>query len=443
MNKHAVVIGASMAGLSTARVLASRYERVTVLDRDTLPPNATARRGVPQGNHGHILLLSGLRALERLFPGLRSELLDRGATTFDMGRDLITYRFGRRWPAIHADLDLVSVGRPLLESVIRDRVAAEDTVTFHENVTVTGLLAEDDRVTGVMLGTGETMTADLVVDCSGRGARSDHWLVGRGFPVPEQLEIKVGVGYATRLYTRSPGQLEGRSGALVLPDPRKERFSGLILPIEGDRWLVGLASWHIDTMPQAPADFERIARSLPDPALRDLLDQTSPLTEPTTFRFPSSRRRLFEDLDRIPAGFVTVGDALCSFNPIYGQGMTCAALEAVALGETLDRHGSADTAMARDYYAAAAGVVGVPWQFGAGGDFAYPQTTGARPRGVTFTNWFARVVSKASQVDPVLDRRFSAVQQLVAPPQTLQHPSFLARVLIAMIRRAFERAPRA
>jgi len=429
MDSSAVVIGAGMGGLAAARVLSRRYARVTVLDRDTLPADGASRRGVPQSAHAHILLISGLRELARLFPGLAEELLDHGDSRIDLGSGLSNFRFGRRRARAATGHHFTSVSRPRLESVIRARVTTDPTVTIRDSVAVTALTGTTDAVTGVLLDTGETIAADLVVDCSGRGSRSDRWLGDLGLPAPRQLEVKVGVAYATRLYRRSPGQLEGWRAALVLPDPPREKRTGVVLPIEDDRWLVSVGGWHVDPVPGDVAGFEAYARSLPDPIISRLIAEAEPLGDPVPIRFPSSRRRLFEELDRLPAGYLTLGDAVCSFNPIYGQGMTVAAMAAVTLGEILDRHGRVTAAAARDYYRAAARLIAVPWRFAVGNDFAYPETAGPRPRGVALTNWYARRLAVATHSSPELADVYLRVQQLLAPPTALLRPTVVARVL--------------
>jgi 2-polyprenyl-6-methoxyphenol hydroxylase-like FAD-dependent oxidoreductase len=436
MDGRALVIGAGIGGLAVARVLSRRYAQVIVLDRDTLPAGGEPRRGVPQGEHGHILLISGLRKLTGLFPGIEDELIDRGAARFDLGTGLCNYRFGRRKSRTPAGQELTSMSRPLLEAVIRERVATDPAVSIRDGVAVTGLTGTADAVTGVVLDTGETIAADLVVDCSGRGSRSDRWLDGLGLPAPRQLEVKVGVAYSTRLYRRGQDELEGWQAAVIIPEPPHEKRSGMVLPLEGDRWLVAVGGWHIDPVPADVASFEAYARSLPDPIVADLIERAEPLDEPVPYRFPSSRRRLFEKLERPPAGYLTVGDAVCSFNPIYGQGMTVAAMAAVALGETLDRHGSATVAAARDYYRAAAALVAVPWRFAVGNDFAYPETAGPRPRGVAFSNWYGKRLAIASQVSPELNQVYLDVQQLLAPPSELLKPAVVAKVLRLGGRRA-------
>ena len=429
MDGEAVVIGAGIGGLAVARVLSRRYARVTVLDRDALPTAGEPRRGVPQSAHGHILLISGLRELAGLFPGLEETLIDRGARRIDLGAGLSNYRFGRRRRPAPSGHHFISASRPLLEAAVREQLAADPSVTIRHGAAVTALTGTAAAVTGVVLDTGETVAADLVVDCSGRGSRSDRWLGELGLPAPRQLELKVGVAYATRLYRREPGQLEGWQAAFVLPDPPREKRSGLVLPIEGDRWLVSLGGWHVGSVPIDPAGFESYAKSLPDPLVGQLVAAAEPLGDPVHIRFPSSRRRLFAELDRLPAGLFTVGDAVCSFNPIYGQGMTVAAMAAVALGECLDRHGAATAVAARDYYRAVAGLIAVPWRFAAGNDFAYPDTTGPRPRGVRLTNWYARRLALASHASPELTDVYFRVQQLLAPPTELLRPAVVAKVL--------------
>jgi len=431
-----------MAGLAAARVLSDRYSSVTVLDRDTLPEDASPRRGVPQGAHAHILLVAGLRELTALFPGLDDELTAVGGIRFDSGLGLCAYRFGRRWPAAPTGMELVSVTRPRLEAVVRARVAALPRVEIRDQVAVSGLTGSGGQVTGVVLDNGETLDADLVVDCTGRGARSDRWIARLGLPAPAQTEVKVGVSYSTRVYARKPGDLPGWHAAFTLPTAPHERMSGIALPVEDDRWLIAIGGWHLPDPPADVAAFERSVRSLPDPIVGSVMERAEPLTDVVVSKFPSSRRRHFEQLTEVPTGYVAMGDAICSFNPIYGQGMTCAAQEASALGAALDRHGGrAGPQMARDYYAAAARIVETPWRFAVGGDFSFPGTTGPRPRGIAARNWYGRRIAYASQVDPEINATYARVQHLVAPPEVLMRPRFVARVLRQARKRLRQPAP--
>jgi glycine/D-amino acid oxidase-like deaminating enzyme len=282
---NAVVIGAGMAGLVAARVLSDRYDAVTVLDRDALPEGSTSRRGAPQSSQPHVLLVSGLYELDRLFPGIAEELTAAGATRFDAGLGLCAYRYGRRWPRTPIGVDLVSASRPLIEAVVRAHVATRPGVTIRDRVAVTELAGSGDRVTGVVLDSDETLEADIVVDASGRGSRSDRWLAGLGFPSPARTDIKIGVTYTTRLYHRRADDLDRWQAAFVLPTPPEENRHGVALPIEGDRWIVTVGGWHIDTPPVTAAEFLAFAHSLPDPIIADLVDRAEPLTDPVVYRF--------------------------------------------------------------------------------------------------------------------------------------------------------------
>ncbi len=426
----AVVIGAGIAGLCAARVLADRYDRVVVLDRDELPASAVPRRGVPQGNHGAVLLAAGQRALGELFEGLVDELVGAGAVPFEPGTEMITYRYGSVWAKSPTGITLLAFSRPLLEHTIRSRVAALPNVEIRAGVAVSGLAGADGTVTGVVLDGGETLPCALTVDCSGRGGRSDRWLAELGFAAPAVTEIKIGVGYTTRLLRRKPGDLPGATAVFVLPAAPDETRVGLALPIEDGRWLVSMGGWHGDfPAPGDPAAFAAHARSLPHPGIADLIDRCEPVTEAVSFTFPSNRRRHFEDLTAYPAGYLALGDAICSFNPIYGQGMTCAALEAQALGRQLDAHGAATAALAADQYQETAHILATPWGFAAGGDFAYPQTQGVRPRGIALRNAYSRRIQLAAQTDPEIRRVFTAVQHLLTPPGVLRKPAMILRVL--------------
>ena len=426
--KTAVVIGASIAGLCTARTLRDRFDRVVVLDRDELPDSATPRKGVPQSGHGHILLVAGQRAMDELYPGLTAELIEQGAVQFDPGVDLSVHWHGTIWPRIASELRLVSCSRPLLELTIRRRVLALDGVEIRDRTAVSALLGTADGVTGVRLDDDSVIDTDLVVDCSGRGGRSNQWLAALDFPVPEVTEVKIGVGYGTRFYRRKEGDFTTGQAIFALPTAPKEFRVGLALPVEDDRWLISLGGWH-DSSPRDEEGFHRHARELPHPGIAELLASCEPLSDLELYGYPSSRRRHFEALSRVPAGYLTLGDAVCSFNPIYGQGMTCAALEALALGVLLDKHQAATAALAVEFYRRASQIIATPWQFATGGDFVYPQTKGARPRGIGVINAYAHRIQLAAMVDSHVRHVFNSVQHLILDPAALRTPAMVLRVL--------------
>lgn len=437
-----MVIGAGMAGLAAARVLADRFARVTVVDRDHLPPGPEGRRGVPQSAHPHALLAVGREALEKLFPGLTDELIERGAVWVDVARDAVVWQLDGYRTRVDSGVTMLAMSRPLLESCVRRRLRSLPQVTILAETAATGLAGRPgERVTGVTLATGRGLSADLVVDASGRGSRSDRWLRDLDFPSPPESVITVRVHYTTRLVRGQPDCLPGAGMIVVAESPPDHRRYGAAFSVEGDRWLVTLGGFHGAQAPTDPEGYQRFADSLPDTPIADLLRRAEPLTDPVAYTYPTSRRRHFERLRRIPAGYVALGDALCSFNPVYGHGMTVAALEAVTLAECLDRHRGTAAPMARDFYRRTGKLVTVAWQMAATTDFAYPGTEGPRPRGLALTHWYQRQVFRASHVSPEVVNAVVRVQHLLEPGSTLLRPAMVIKVLRAA--RRTRKAPRA
>ena len=443
---HAVVIGGSMGGLVAARVLADRFERVTVVDRDELPRDALDRRGVPQSGHAHALLISGLRRLEELFPGLTGELVAGGAVPFDPGCDLVFHQMGALRARFASGKLGISLSRAFLEQRTRARVLGLGAVTVRDRVSVTGLRGGTGRVCAVELDGGEVLAADLVVDATGRSAeRSDRWLRELACQVPRVDTVKIDVSYTTRLLRRVPGDRmpDGALLYLMAAVPPHDKRAAAVFAVEGGRWMVTLGGWHRSTAPSDPAGFARFARELPSGHVSDLLERCEPVpgAGERSFTYPRARRRYFERLRRPPAGYVALGDAICGFNPLYGQGMTVAALEAVALGEALDRFGGATSLMARSYYRAAARAVATPWQMATGGDFMYPETVGPRPAGVDLLNAYVRQVMLASHVSSRAHRVMLDMQHLLVPPTEILRPSVVVRSLLAARRSPARHAP--
>jgi flavin-dependent dehydrogenase len=415
-----VVIGAGMAGLAAARVLADRADKVTIFERDPLPDHPGDRPGVPQGHHPHALLVAGNDALERLFPGLTGELADHGAVKADAAQDIAFWQLGAFRTRFHSGIPVVSATRALLELLIRRRVTKQENVTLISNTAVrrvTGVRAR--RVHGVETADGRDQRADLVVDATGR-AGSSGWLRSLDLPHPAEQRVRVDVGYATRLLKREPGQLDGLLLAGVADTPPRPRF-GVAFAVDGGRWQVTLGGWHGDHAPADPAAYREFAASLPDPLIARLIDAAEPLTAVRSHTFPASRRRYYERLPDPPRGYVAIGDALCAVNPIYGQGMTMAVLEALALADAGN-----DIAA---YYRAAARIVDTPWRIATGADFQFPQTAGRRPAGLAIFNSYVRRVVLGTHVSNELHRRMLRVQHLLESPSALIRPATVARAV--------------
>jgi 2-polyprenyl-6-methoxyphenol hydroxylase-like FAD-dependent oxidoreductase len=433
VRSHAVVMGASMAGLLAARALSNHFARVTLLERDVLPRTAEARKGVPQGAHAHGLLASGYRVLDRYFPGMMDELAEAGAPRGDVVGDFLWFQYGR-WK-LRRDLGLtgIVVSRPCLEAAVRERVKAIANVSFSEGVDIVGPVFEPTPgcVSGVVVRERQSdrtdmLTADLVVDATGRGSQSPEWLEEWGFERPPETVLRVDVGYATRVFERREGDFYSSVGGIVAGTPPEQTRYAAILAAEGERWVVTLAGMVKDYPPADEAGWLEYARSLPIPEVYELVARAKPLTEIVSYRFPANQRRYYERMQRFPAGYLVTGDAICSFNPIYGQGMSVAAAEAAALDEVL---ASGDANLARRFFRRAKPIVDIPWVVATGEDLRYPQVEGKRAAGSGLLNRYLERVHAAASTDPVVCRRFFEVANLLAPPPSLLKPGIAWRVL--------------
>jgi 2-polyprenyl-6-methoxyphenol hydroxylase-like FAD-dependent oxidoreductase len=368
-----VVIGASLAGLFAAVAAAGAGYRVVVLERDRLGDDPLPRRGVPQGHQPHVLLCRGLKAAEELLPGLRRDLIRAGAVPFDTGNlvwlgEYGWLRTGRR------QFEVVSATRPLLEHVVRRRVSDSVGVTMIDGAVVERVV-RDGRQWLVGVGDDTVHAADLVIDASGRNTRLPSWLEALGIGPVRTSQVDALVGYATRMYAGSAGI--DVPGVVVLATPQS-LTGGLALKVEGDRWLVLAVGFGEHRPPRDAAGFEEFLAALRDPVVSQLLNRLEPVDDVHVYRQTANRRRHLDEVEDWPEGLLAVGDALCSFNPVYGQGITVAACEAVLLGRQLrDRAGTGFAAGdTRRLLRRLGGVLTLPWAIATGEDLRYPTSTG-------------------------------------------------------------------
>ncbi len=436
LGNHAVVIGGSIAGLMAARILSDHFAQVTILERDPVDAMPQARKGQPQVRHLHALLAGGLDVMTAYFPGFEQTLEAAGAQIGD-GEYLRWYGYGGYRMAGATGVPGVFASRPLIEWCVRQRVLALPNVTLRDEIGVEALqMTADNRcVTGVQIvhrreeKRREVLSAELVVDASGRGSSMPKWLTELGCAAPEESTIKAGIGYATRLYARQPGN-GPVTGYYITPDaPDGLRGDGAF-PIEGDRWIVTLAGYLGDHAPTDDAGFLAYAATLPTSDIYDLIRTAEPLTEVMVHKYPSSLRRHYETLKRFPERLLVLGDAMCSFNPIFGQGMTVASKEAAALDALLRERRSLD-GLWKPFFKAAATIVAVAWELTAGEDFRYPAAEGKRPAGLALINAYVGKMHRATHHDMEVYRAFLRVAHLQAPPTTLMHPKIMWRVLRA------------
>lgn len=433
---QAIVIGGSMAGLLTARVLSNHFTQVTLLERDEIHDQPEARKGQPQTRHLHGLLAKGLETMLTYFPTLVEDLQAGGALVSDMGQGMRWHTFGGYRRQFKSGMIGALMSRPFLEWQIRRHVLALPNVRLIDQCAVEGLTmrANEQRVTGVTIRRHTDdqqvtiLTADIVVDASGRGAASPKWLAQLGYAKPTESFVKANVGYATRLYRRRPGDLEGADLLMIAPDAPHGKRTGLLFPIEGDRWICTLGGWAGDHPPTDEAGFLAFAQSLPAPDVAQMLKRLEPISEIITHKFPGSLRRHYEGLARFPEGYLVLGDAICSFNPVYGQGMTSAAMQAAALDQLLTERATL-VGLWRVFFKAAAKVVEMPWQLAVGEDFRFAETEGKKPAGVDLINAYVAKVHQATHHDTEVYTAFLKVMNLMAAPTSLFHPKLLWRVL--------------
>ena len=426
---HAVVLGASMAGLLAARVLADHYDHVVVVDRNPLTAAPQHRRGVPQDRHLHGLHPRGQHILTELFPGLDEQLDRAGAVRGDMLGDARYLMSGHRFRQAPIGLRGVVCSRTLLEAQVRARVRALPQVRFL-TCAITGLTSSADRrrITGVRVwpshGEERTIATDLVVDATGRGSRTPAWLEGLGYARPAEERVQIGIGYATRAFRLRPAARSGNFLAVCGGTPARPR-SGFLAAQEDGRHMVSVAGILGDHPPTDLDGFLAFARTLAMDDIADALEGAEPLDDGAAFRFPASVRRRYERLRAFPAGLLVIGDAVCSFNPVYGQGMTVAAMEAELLRGQLARNRVPD---ARRWFRAVARVVDAPWQVAVGADLAYPEVAGRRTPQVRLVNSYLPRLHAAAATDATLAEAFVRVVGLLDRPEGLLRPDRVVRV---------------
>lgn len=444
---RAVVVGAGMAGLLAARVLSDHFQQVVVLEQDELPEGPTPRAGVPQGGHAHNLLARGCQILEELFPGVVAELESYGALGFDYGAQTYLHLHGRPLARCTLGVRTVSCSRDLLEWCVRRRLRSRPGVEVRSSTRVERLLpgapgqvrgvgvrrlAEDERVSE------QALEADLVVDASGRGSHAAEWLAALGLERPPESVVDPGLSYCTRWYRVPEARLTEKLGdwvliALSTEFPHSPR-SGSISRVEGERMLVTLVGTGHYYPPDDDAGFVEFTRHLPHSAIYELLREAEPVSPIYSFRGTLYRRYHFEQVGRWPEGFVVLGDAACAFNPVYGQGMTMAALSAQLLGERLERQRRKGR-LGADFQQRLARMQEGLWFMAAGEDLrwespAQPQSTAQR-----MSYWAQQQLLRSLGATEEGAKRFLEIMHLLRSPLTLLEPASVAQVAKGTARR--------
>ncbi len=431
-NSTAVVIGAGVGGLLAARALSDRFDRVIVVERDTLPETPSVRWCVPQGRHAHVLTVRGKEIMGELFPGFVDELIDHGAPTGDQLADFRLVFDGRRWARGRCGVRPVLVSRPFLEWHLRSRLESISNVELIDRCSVHTIALDpvDRAVTGVLVYDGKDGTerrpipADLLVDASGRSSKVHKLLELEGFAEPEEQRMSIRLTYATRRYRREPSHLQGDIGLLVEASPSNPR-SGFLLAQEDNSWIVTLAGYGDDAPPLDEDRFVGFAASLPASELAELLRNAEPLGPSVHYRVPSTVRRRFTGA-QLPRGYLPFGDTICSFNPVYGQGMSVAALEALVLRDCCA--GNEDT-LAYRFLRGIEPILDEAWSMSAESDLRMPVVEGDRSVQTRLMNAYLGMLYRAGVGDPRVGAAFARVVHLLDRPESLMRPTMFARVM--------------
>lgn len=443
---HAVVLGGSVAGLLAARVLSDHARRVTVFDRDR-PAGDAPRRGVPQGHHIHILLRAGLLALDELFPGLLDDMRrDPAVPKIDLAGDLAWRHLGHWKVRFGSEYESFPQTRPALEARLRRRVEALPNVTFHWQTEVEGLVfdAAGETVRGVEIrpasgggsssGAARSVAADLVVDATGRGSRLPGWLSQAGFAAPREEVQEIGLTYTTAVFRR---RAHGEDWQALYVSPRhpagpEGARAGAMFPIGDDLWVTTLMGYGGEAAPTDLPGFLTYARSLAAPHVTEALESAEPAGEIHRIRIPRQVRRRYEGLRRLPGGLLPLGDALCAFDPVFGQGMTAAALEARELARLLARRrlrSGAAKRLPRAFLRRAARILDRPWSVVTGEAFRLPHLASRRPLPARLLHRYGERLAAVAAHDTAVAASFYRVMHLLDAPLALLHPRLVWRVL--------------
>lgn len=431
--RRVVIVGGSVAGMLAAAALAGPDRAITVLERDALPDRPEPRKGVPQGRQPHVFLHRGLLTIEELLPGFGADLRAAGAVPLDTGH--LAWLGESGWAPRAEQYGIASATRPLFEHVLRRRVRALPGVEVRDRTTVGGLRRGWSGGPPWWVDTegGDAVAADLVIDASGRSSRLPHWLQALGAPAARTSQVDARVGYATTEVDVPAGTVAA-DGIVLLQTP--ERSGGLALPVEGDRWLVCAVGSGERRPGRERAAFVGSLAALPDPALADLVATSD--GDVAVHRQTGNVRHHYDRVSGWPAGLLVVGDALCSFNPVYGQGVTVAALEALALRDVAG--GPLHTQRLLRRFAR---LVDLPWQIATSEDLRYPAAGGRVPRfSALFSRWTRELGRLGAHGDVVAQASMARVYHLMGSPLLLLRPTLVARSLRARRRGYGEPTPR-
>jgi 2-polyprenyl-6-methoxyphenol hydroxylase-like FAD-dependent oxidoreductase len=434
--KRAIVVGAGLSGLSAGRALSDYFDEVLILDRDELPDGATGRPGVPQGKQPHGLLGGGLRAMENLFSGFGEELRRAGAIPIDAGSDMLWEVPNQRvWPRIRISWLTYSMSRPLIELTLRRKVERIRNINVRSGYRGLKIVSDSNAqaATGILCetvdGRLETLQSDLIIDASGNGFLTLDFLKAMGRRPPEETFIGVKIRYASALF-EDVSIRNGYKVVITLPNAPEQGRRGLILPAENNAFQVAFAGKSDSEIPPVDgSEFLNCARRLPTLTIYNAIKNAKRVSNIAPYSFPGSRWRHFAQVPDFPGGLLPIGDVICRFNPVYGQGMTVASLEANLLYNLLSTlDGDRFAALTPAFLTEAETLIAGPWAMSAVPDFIYPDTIGERPEDFEDRLNFQRTLNRLAVSDAQLYELLVEIRHVLKPLSLLDDPAIVRRV---------------
>ncbi|MEP3248260.1 MAG: hypothetical protein ABJN40_21380 [Sneathiella sp.] len=440
MNNRAVILGSGIAGLLAARVLSDYFSDVVLIERDAKPDTVGPRKGVPQGHHIHVLLNRGEDILEDLFPGFRDVLREKDAVEATLGKDVRWYLAGRWMPTFEDGMVSFFQSRPLLEDIIRSFVSKISTVHIRYGTTFEDFVLNDEKdavrsITVREKGSKESVDLEgsFFLDATGRGSRLLSQLTLLGYSEPAESRVGVDFAYSSGIFTLQEADQRDWRAVLIYPKAPEETRAAAIVPIEDNQWLVTAAGYNGDHPPLDPEGFLQFIASLSQPQIYEALKTASAVSPLKPFKFKAGIRRHFERSDCLPNNLLVIGDAICSANPFFGQGIAVAAQEAKVLQDLCQTEGTEalcqDKSVRRDYFERVAGILDISWGLAIGEDLKYPSTTGKKPFGYALSRWFKDRIMSSN--DPDVARQFYRVMHFAEPPSSLASAKVLKSILLA------------
>jgi len=437
VSKHAIVVGAGMGGLAAAAAVSGHFERVTVLERDALPLTASSRPGTPQDNHLHVLLIYGQRALGELFPGFADDLARAGAVPIRLNLDFREELpgFDPFFPQRDMGWVFYAMSRPLLEFVAQRNLQKLSNIAMRDGCRALQIVAgKDGSAIGVRLETNdrsvETLPADLVIDASRRGALSLSFLEATGRPRPERTDIGIDLTYVTTTFAVPEGSRNWKA-VVTMPEIPASSTTGYLVSVEGNRWIAVISERHIEMPSADPDEFMGRMQQLRTSTIYDAIKCAKRLDGIHRFSTPENSWQHFERVADFPRGLLPIGDAICRFNPIYGQGMTVAAREACILKVLLTKWAGATDPLAglgQAFLSAIQPLIADAWSQSAIPDFAHPHTRGEPPAGLDNSLRFGKGLLHLAGRDPAVHQLMIGVRQLIKPRSALGDPELVRRV---------------